>query len=120
MAAVKVPSQIDGGGGGDGGGSGDGVRREAPRRSRCSGRASKGCLQIRGRRLGKSHQTPHDNRRRCTYPRTNGPAGGDGGGMPRLAAQLAGRVGTGQLNALVLAEPPACVVVRWQLAGRSG
>ena len=26
--------------------------------------------------------------------------------MPRLAAQLVGRVGTGQLNALVLAEPP--------------
>ena len=53
-----------------------------------------------------------------------GRAGGDGGGqvMPRLAAQLAGRVGTGQLNALALAVPPQneaempaarhCVVVR--------
>ena len=44
--------------------------------------------------------------------------------MPRLAAQLAWRVGTGQLNALVLAEPPQseaglpaarhCVIVRKQ------
>ena len=44
--------------------------------------------------------------------------------MPRLAAQLAWRVGKGQLNALVLTEPPHaeaelpaarhCVVVRLQ------
>ena len=36
--------------------------------------------------------------------------GGDGGGQarPRLAAQFGWRVGTGQLNALVLAVPPHC------------
>ena len=47
--------------------------------------------------------------------------------MPRLAAQLAWRVGTGQLNALVLAEAPHieaewprarhCVVVSLQVVG---
>ena len=59
---------------------------------------------------------------------SGGGAGGGGGQvMPRLAAQLAWRVGTGQLNALVLAEapqneaapPPArhCVVVSQHWVG---